>query len=75
SQEERPRTMPAAARAARAREAAVKAAKAAEALRLNPDANQPSVKTVKRAEVNAKRIARERAVIAEIQSRPAGNAV
>ncbi|KAJ2794023.1 hypothetical protein H4S07_006875 [Coemansia furcata] len=76
SQEERPRTMPAAARVARACEAAAKAAdKAAEALRLNPEANRPSQKAVKRAEVNAIRIARERVLIAEIQSRPAGNAV
>ncbi|KAJ2837286.1 hypothetical protein FBU31_001175 [Coemansia sp. 'formosensis'] len=80
SQEERPRTMPAAARAARAREtaskaatkAADKAAKAAEALRVNPEANQPSVKAVRRAEVNAKRIARERAVIADIQRSACG---
>ncbi|KAJ2800806.1 hypothetical protein H4S07_005090 [Coemansia furcata] len=79
SQEERPRTMPAAARAVRAREAAVKAAdkaaEAAEALRVNPKANQLAEKALRRAEVNAKRIARERAVIADIQSRPAGNAV
>ncbi|KAJ2820138.1 hypothetical protein FBU31_005313, partial [Coemansia sp. 'formosensis'] len=75
SQEERPRTMPAAARAARAREAADKAAEAAEALRVNPEAYQPSVKAVKCAEVNAIRSARERELIADIQSRPAGNAV
>ncbi|KAJ2835991.1 hypothetical protein FBU31_001482, partial [Coemansia sp. 'formosensis'] len=79
SQEKRPRKMPAAARAARAREVAVKAAdkasEAAEALRVNPEANRPSEKAVKRVEVDAKRIARERAVIADIKSRPAGNAV
>ncbi|KAJ2839023.1 hypothetical protein FBU31_000786 [Coemansia sp. 'formosensis'] len=63
-QEERPRTMPAAARAAKAREAAIKAA---EVRRVNPEATQPSEKTVKRAEVNSTRTARERALIADIQ--------
>ncbi|KAJ2831060.1 hypothetical protein GGI24_001708 [Coemansia furcata] len=47
--------------------AAIKAAEAAEALRVTPKAIQPSEKAVKRVEVNAIRIARERAVIADIQ--------
>ncbi|KAJ2838504.1 hypothetical protein FBU31_000906 [Coemansia sp. 'formosensis'] len=76
SHEERPRTMPAAARAARAREAAAKAAakatEVAEALRVNPEANQPSERAVNRAEVNAKRIARERELIADIQKSACG---
>ncbi|KAJ2814203.1 hypothetical protein H4S07_000001 [Coemansia furcata] len=69
SQEERPRMMPAAAQAARAREAA---AEVAEALRVNPEVNRPSQKAVKRAEVNAKWLARERAFIADIRNSACG---
>ncbi|KAJ2828731.1 hypothetical protein GGI24_002320 [Coemansia furcata] len=69
SQEERPRTMPAAARAAKAREAA---AKAAEARRGKPETTQPSEKALRRAVVNAKRIVLERAFIADIQKSACG---